>query len=148
METTVNYDTPLYSISVAAKILGISVHTLRMYEKEGLIIPFKKETSHRLYSQYDIDRIQCIRKAINEYKISINGIKTIYSFIPCWEIIGCSEIEKNNCDSYTTESAPCWTHHHINNPCSLLECRSCEVYRNFSECKSVKSSIIQLLKDK
>ncbi len=148
METTVNYETPLYSISVAAKILGISVHTLRMYEKEGLIIPFKKKTSHRLYSQCDIDRLSCIRKAINESKISINGIKTIYSLIPCWEIIGCSEVDKSNCNAYKTNSAPCWSHQHINNTCSNIECRICEVYRNFSECKSVKSSIIQLLKDK
>ncbi len=148
METTVYNDTPLYSISVAAKILGISVHTLRMYEKEGLIIPFKKKTSHRLYSQYDIDRLNCIRKAINENKISINGIKTIYSFIPCWELIECSQADRENCDSYSSNSAPCWTHHHINNPCSLLECRTCKVYKDFSECKSIKSSLIQILQDK
>jgi len=148
METKVNYDTPLYSISVAAKILGISVHTLRMYEKEGLIIPFKKKSSHRLYSQYDIDRLICIRKAINESKISINGIKTVYSFIPCWEIIGCGEIDRDNCNAYTKNSSPCWSYKHINNPCSSIECRNCKVYRNFSECNSIKSSIIQLLKDK
>jgi hypothetical protein len=33
---------PLFPIRTAAKLLNISVHTLRMYEKEGLIIPFKK----------------------------------------------------------------------------------------------------------
>ena len=33
---------PVFPISTAAKLLKISVHTLRMYEREGLIIPFKK----------------------------------------------------------------------------------------------------------
>ena len=45
-----NPNSPKYTISSAATLLGISVHTLRMYEREGLIIPFKKESGQRLYS--------------------------------------------------------------------------------------------------
>lgn len=33
---------PKYRISEAAKILGISVHTMRMYKRDELIIPYKK----------------------------------------------------------------------------------------------------------
>ncbi len=73
---------PIYSISTAAKLLGISVPTLRVYEKEGLIIPFKKESNQRLYSQADLERVECIRNGINEKKISVNGIKAMYSLIP------------------------------------------------------------------
>lgn len=91
-----NNDLPIYPISVAAQLLNISVHTLRMYEREGLIIPHKKKSNQRLYSKVDLERIQCIRKAINESKISINGIKTIYSLIPCWELVKCSEEDKKN----------------------------------------------------
>src|SRR3989339_600291 len=90
MFQNLNQDEPIFPIRAAAQLLKISVHTLRMYEREGLIIPFKKESSHRLYSQTDLKRIECIRRAINEMKISINGIKTMYSLIPCWEIMGCS----------------------------------------------------------
>jgi predicted site-specific integrase-resolvase len=43
-----NYFEPVFSISTAAKLLDVSVHTLRMYEREGLIIPFKKDSSQRL----------------------------------------------------------------------------------------------------
>lgn len=75
-------DEPIYPIRTAAKLLNISVHTLRMYEKENLIIPFKKSTNHRLYSNSDIERIKCIRNAINEMTISIKGIKRIYSMTP------------------------------------------------------------------
>jgi len=50
-------DKPVFSISIAAQLLGISVHTLRMYEREGLIIPFKTRTNRRLFSENDIERI-------------------------------------------------------------------------------------------
>ena len=47
----VKMDEPKYTISNAAKLAGISIHTLRMYEREGLIIPFKKTSNQRLYSR-------------------------------------------------------------------------------------------------
>ena len=141
-----NIETPLFPISIAARLLDISVHTLRMYEKEGLIVPFKKESHHRLYSKADIERIICIRKAINQNKISINGIKTIYSLIPCWQIINCSDEDKGNCDAYRSHSDPCWTFHHTNNKCASNECRECNVYKNFSECGNLKDKLISIIK--
>jgi len=141
-----NIETPLFPISVAARILEISVHTLRMYEREGLIVPFKKESSHRLYSKADIERITCIRNAINKNKISINGIKTIYSLIPCWEIIKCSATDKGNCDAFKSHSHPCWTFHHTNNLCADNICRDCSVYKDYSECKNLKDKLISIIK--
>ena len=57
---------PVYAISTAARLLGISVHTLRMYEKEGLIVPFKSNGNQRKYSDMDLERLRCIRRAIKE----------------------------------------------------------------------------------
>jgi len=137
-------DEPIYPIRTAAKMLNISVHTLRMYEKENLIIPFKKSTNHRLYSASDIERIKCIRNAINEMKISINGIKAIYSMMPCWEYIGCSEEERNNCPAYSSHSEPCWSSKGESTICAKKECRNCDVYNKFSECSNIKSFIKNL----
>ncbi|MDF1612680.1 MerR family transcriptional regulator [Stygiobacter electus] len=136
-----NIEEPLYPISVAAKLLNISVHTLRMYEREGLIIPFKKESNQRLYSKADLERIECIRKAINESKISINGIKTIYSLIPCWEIVKCSEEERESCEAFNQHSEPCWNVKHHKTVCDNNKCRECEVYKNFIQCGKVKELI-------
>jgi MerR family transcriptional regulator, heat shock protein HspR len=140
-----NNELPLYSIGSAARILNISVHTLRMYERAGLILPFKKESKHRLYSESDIQRLKCIRSAINDKKISIAGIKTIYSLIPCWEITKCSEEERNNCEAYKSHSKPCWTFEHNGNKCSKIDCRNCEVYKKFSDCEKVKDLLIKIL---
>lgn len=141
MLNEVQKDEPVYPIRTAAKLLNISVHTLRMYEKEDLIIPFKKSSSHRLYSQLDIDRINCIRSAINESKISINGIKTIYSMMPCWEVMDCSKEDRSKCSAYLRHSGPCWAVKGEETICASKDCRNCSVYKDFSECGSIKNFI-------
>ena len=139
---------PIYPIRTAAKLLNISVHTLRMYEKEKLIIPFKKSTSHRLYSQSDINRIKCIRSAINDDKISINGIKAIYSMMPCWEVIGCSKQDRSNCSAFLLHSGPCWAVKGEDTICASKDCRKCSVYQDYGECGSIKNFIRNKLTEK
>jgi len=141
MQSNTPNDQPVYPIRTAAKLLNISVHTLRMYEKENLIIPYKKSTNHRLYSQFDIDRIKCIRQAINESKISINGIKSIYSLMPCWEVVNCSKQDRSRCAAYLRHSGPCWAVKGEETVCAKMNCRDCSVYQDYGECGSIKSFI-------
>lgn len=140
-EINISQNEPIFPISTAARLLNISVHTLRMYEKEGLFIPFKKDSNQRSYSKADLERINCIRNAINESKISINGIKTIYSLIPCWQVVKCSEEDRKKCEGYNGHGKPCWSYSHPNTVCENKNCRKCEVYNNFSDCGKVKELI-------
>jgi MerR family transcriptional regulator/heat shock protein HspR len=133
---------PIYPIRVAAKLLGVSIPTLRLYEKEGLIIPFKKDSRQRLFSHQDIQRLLCIRAAINQKKISIAGIKMLFAMIPCWSIKKCSEADRQHCDSFTASSQPCWSFTHEGNVCGEQRCRDCEVYEQFTDCHSIKQTII------
>ena len=132
---------PIFPISAAAKLLNISVHTLRMYEREGLVITFKKKSNHKLFSKADIKRIECIRRSINELKISINGIKAIYSLIPCWEIIKCSNENRKICKAYNGHNEPCWSYEHPGTICEKQYCRNCSVYRKYSDCNDIKNLI-------
>ncbi len=134
---------PVFPIRTAAKLLKVSVHTLRMYEREGLIIPFKKDSKQRLYSKADIERVECIRRAINEEKISINGIKSILSLIPCWQIFGCNE-STDRCKAFNEHSKPCWAIKHEHNYCSDRNCRECIVYKNYGDCRSIKEKLKDL----
>jgi MerR family transcriptional regulator/heat shock protein HspR len=143
MEQNPTNNQPIYTISTAANILGISVHTLRMYENQGLIIPFKKSSNQRLYSNDDVERIRCIRKTINEDKISINGIKTILSMVPCWKIVGCNE-SGEACQAFSEHNNPCWTLKKNNNYCTERDCRECVVYKDFANCGSIKTKIKDL----
>lgn len=133
--------TPLFPISTAAELLGISVHTLRMYEREGLIVPYKKDTNQRRYSRADLERVECIRRAINEDKISIEGIKKMLSLIPCWKIVNCTKNDRENCGAYKESAKPCWAYTHENNVCGTMDCSTCEVYNKFVNCWSIKDFI-------
>lgn len=146
MDLKFSNDEPLYSIGAAAKLLNVSVPTLRLYEKEGLIIPFKKESRQRLYSKSDLERIKCIRNAINEEKISIQGIKLIYSFIPCWDILKCSLNKRENCPAYELRTKPCWSINKTGRVCSGNSCRECETYKNFSKHEKIQESILRISK--
>ncbi|MDA3860898.1 MAG: MerR family transcriptional regulator [Melioribacteraceae bacterium] len=136
---------PKYTISNAANLLEISVHTMRMYEREGLIIPFKKTSGQRLYSDQDIERVKCIRHSIKEEKLTIQGIRKILSLIPCWAILSCSQKDRENCSAYDSFSKPCWMHSHKDNVCVEKDCRVCEVYNSFGTCESIKNKLKVLL---
>lgn len=139
-------ETPIYTISVVSELLNISTHTLRMYEREGLIIPYKKHSNHRLYSQNDLEKLTYIRNAIKDKKISISAMKMMYSLIPCWKIINCPEEDRNNCKAYNYFDTPCWTMVHYNNVCSNRNCRECEVYKEQTNCKRIKEIIKEFTK--
>ncbi len=136
---------PVYTISTAARLLGISIPTLRMYENEGLIIPFKKSSKHRLYSEMDLERIRCLRRAINGNKVGIESIRRMLAIIPCWAIIECSEKDRKNCEAFTSYDKPCWMHNHKENVCRDRDCRECEVYNSFSDCSSLKEKLKELI---
>lgn len=136
-----DHDIPLYSIGTAARMLNVSVQTLRMYEREGLLLPFKTEGNQRRYSNADIERIECIRRAINKQKISIEGIKRIYAMMPCWNVMNCSEHDRAVCPAYRGHYGGCWTYHHTQTTCATKECRLCEVYKRTNDCEQIKGEI-------
>lgn len=129
---------PVYTISVAADLVGVSVHTLRMYETEGLLLPERTASKQRLYSQMDIERLRCIRLAIEERGLNLAGIKAILSMIPCWELKGCSPEDQQACDAFTEIKEPCWAVKRMGPFCRELDCRNCEVYRRASTCHNMK----------
>ena len=51
-----------YSIGDFSAITGISIYTLRYYEKESLIIPARKENGRRSYMESDVTWIQFIKR--------------------------------------------------------------------------------------
>ena len=134
-------DRKLFTIGEAADLLGISVQTLRYYEREGLIIPFHRESKHRRYSTQDIERIRCMRTMINEQKVSIEGIKHLLAMIPCWNIKGCSSASRIKCDAFQLHSTPCWMVTHKSKECKNAECRICPVYTEITDCQKLKRVI-------
>ncbi len=51
-----------YSIGEFSALTGLSIHTLRYYEKERLIVPERTSGDRRRYSQQDVTWIQFIMR--------------------------------------------------------------------------------------
>ena len=67
--------------------LDISVETLRLYEREGLILPNKLDSGHRRFTEEDIEWLICIQRQIHENKLNFAGIRYLLSLLPCWDIV-------------------------------------------------------------
>jgi len=100
-------DLPLYTIGIASELIGTTNQTLRLYEKHGLIKPARKN-KNRFYSENDIRWLLCLRILIHQKKISIEGIKKLLEYAPCWQITSCPEERKNKCLAYVNMAKPCW----------------------------------------
>jgi MerR family transcriptional regulator/heat shock protein HspR len=64
-----------YVISVAARLVGIEAHTLRYYEKLGLIQPERSNGNIRLYSEDDINRLRHIKTLMNDLGVNLAGVE-------------------------------------------------------------------------
>lgn len=70
-------DEPRYVISIAARILGIRTHTLRYYEKIGIIEPSRSKGRIRLYSDRDLTHLKQIKTLMQDLGINLAGIEII-----------------------------------------------------------------------
>jgi MerR family transcriptional regulator/heat shock protein HspR len=68
-------------ISVAAEMLGTRTHTLRYYEKVGIIRPFRSPGNIRLYSEEDIALMRRIRHLMNDLGVNIAGVEVILNIL-------------------------------------------------------------------
>lgn len=66
---------PRYVISVASRIVGIEAHTLRYYERLGLIQPRRSGGNTRLYSQDDIDQLCCLKSLMSDLRVNLAGVE-------------------------------------------------------------------------
>ncbi len=70
-------DEPRYVISVAAKMLGVQTHTLRYYEKIGIIVPKRSQGNIRLYSERDIDLLRRVKTLVEDMGVNLAGVEVI-----------------------------------------------------------------------
>jgi MerR family transcriptional regulator/heat shock protein HspR len=133
--------TQLFSIGEAADMLGVSIPTIRMYEREGLFISSRRDSRHRRYTEADLDRLRCIRNMIRKEKVGIAGIRRLLALIPCWSIRNCPEEARMTCGAFKQNDAPCWMASNRSWLCKSAECRTCEVYAHAADCHTLKETI-------
>ena len=84
----INADRPVFTLSVAADLLGMHPRTLRIYEEEGLVVPARTPTKRRRYSQNDIKRFQFIQHLTQRLKVNLAGVRIVLEMMNALEDCG------------------------------------------------------------
>ena len=66
-----------YMISAVAEMYDIHPQTLRMYEREKLLVPSRSEGNTRLYTHDDLERLEIILKLTRELGVNLAGVEII-----------------------------------------------------------------------
>ncbi len=72
----IDFDQPIFVISVAAELADMHPQTLRQYDRLGLVSPSRAPGKSRRYSQRDINVLREVQRLSHE-GVSLEGIKRI-----------------------------------------------------------------------
>ena len=128
-------DQPMFNIGVVANLLQVHPETLRIWEKNTLIGPTRKNRQ-RLYSNNDLKRLKFIHQLINEKGLNIAGVQQVISMYPCWKIRKCPGRQLRNNEDSVNRSKPCWQE--SGSFCLVVQdqadlCSTCKLFQNGCE---------------
>ncbi len=70
-------DDPRFVISIAARMIGVQVHTLRYYERIGIIEPSRSQGNIRLYSEREVVLLRRIKTLMDDLGVNLAGVEVI-----------------------------------------------------------------------
>lgn len=126
-------------IGAVARHFGVSVDLLRLYEREGLLIPLKSTKGTRYFTERDYPWIATVLRLVREARLNFAGIRHLLALIPCWEIRGCGASRKHDCSVAGVSATPCWMDQKC---CSPDDCYACDVYRAACQCENLKAFVV------
>jgi MerR family transcriptional regulator, heat shock protein HspR len=66
-----------YMISAVAEMYNIHPQTLRLYEREGLLIPSRSEGNTRFYTDEDLEALESILSLTRDLGVNLAGVEII-----------------------------------------------------------------------
>jgi len=123
-------------IGTVAKHFDISVDLLRLYEREGLLLPVKSTKGTRYFTARDFEWISTLLKLVRESGLNFAGIRYLLALLPCWNLNRCDDSKLGNCPNKMSAATPCWAAE----TCCHAErdCYECAVYRMAPNCANLK----------
>jgi MerR family transcriptional regulator/heat shock protein HspR len=76
-----------YLISAVASKYNIHPQTLRLYEREGLLVPSRTKGNTRVYFEKDLKKLEFILNLSREMGVNLAGIEIIYNMKRKMEIM-------------------------------------------------------------
>ena len=67
----------LFTISIVSKMYDVHPQTLRLYEREGLLLPHRSQGNRRLYSREDLQRLKIILSLTRDLGVNLAGVEII-----------------------------------------------------------------------
>jgi len=77
MDVIIDSGEPCYVISVAARMVGVQVHTLRYYEKIGIIEPSRSQGNIRLYSEREVSLLRRAKTLMDDLGVNLAAVEVI-----------------------------------------------------------------------
>ncbi len=68
---------PRYVISIAARMVGVQTHTLRYYERVGIVEPSRSQGNIRLYSERDLEHLRRVKTLMEDLGVNLAGVDVI-----------------------------------------------------------------------
>jgi MerR family transcriptional regulator/heat shock protein HspR len=72
-----DHDLPMFVISVAAEMSELHPQTLRAYERDGLLSPYRTPGGTRRYSMRDVERLRLIRRLTQDEGLNLAGVRLV-----------------------------------------------------------------------
>jgi len=72
---------PRYVISIAARMVGVRTHTLRYYEKIGIVEPSRSRGNIRLYSESDVAQLRRVKTLMDDLGVNLAGAEVIMRMV-------------------------------------------------------------------
>jgi MerR family transcriptional regulator/heat shock protein HspR len=72
---------PRYVISIAARMVGVRTHTLRYYERIGIVEPSRSRGNIRLYSESDIAQLRRVKTLMDDLGVNLAGAEVIMRMV-------------------------------------------------------------------
>jgi MerR family transcriptional regulator/heat shock protein HspR len=125
-------------IGEVASHFGVSVDLLRLYEREGLLIPLKSAKGTRYFTEDDFPWITMLMCLVRDQGLNFAGIRRLLALLPCWDLRGCQGHNRRECSNLMGIIDPCWM---AGTCCDPKDCYHCQVYRAAAQCGNLKAML-------
>lgn len=128
-------------IGAVARQFDVSPDLLRVYEKEGLLIPLRSPYGTRYYTERDYPWIGALLRLIREEGLGYAAVRRLLAALPCWRYVGCPDLQRIECPVLQRPETPCWAQP---GGCGkgVAECYFCAAYRAAPECEDLRQVMV------
>ena len=127
----------MIKIGDVARHFRVSVDLLRLYEREGLLIPLRSPRNTRYYTIQDYPWIRTILRLVREARLNFASVRRLLSLVRCHQSKGCAQTSRQSCPFIHDTTNPCWANRRPTWKCGENECYFCPVYRSAPSCENL-----------